>query len=110
GRPRDRIGEIEVVERAAERGLFEGAAARGKRTDVRPLGARDLIDALQLRMRLEQRLTQLRQRVVRKLAAQHIRQRAQDRPVFARVAWWEGGAATHLHAPLGAYLAARLPA
>ena len=86
GRPRDRIGEIEVVECVAEGSPFESAAARGQRSDIRPLGGHDLIEALQVGMRLEQRLTQLCKRVVRKLVADYVRQRAQDRPVLARVA------------------------
>src|ERR1700730_1388780 len=53
GCPRDRIGEIEVVKRATERSLLQGAAARGKRRDMCPLGGGNLIDALQLGMRLE---------------------------------------------------------
>ena len=52
-------------------------------------------------MRLEQRLAQLRKRIVGKPVAEHVRERAQDRPVLARIAGRERGAAGHLHAALG---------
>ena len=63
--------------------------------------ARDLVDAHEMRMRGEQRLAQLRQRVVRQLVAEHVGQRAQDRPVLARVAGRERGAVGQLHAAFG---------
>ena len=59
-------------------------------------------------MRLEQSLAQLRQRVIRKLVAEHVRQRAQDRPVLARLARRERGPAGHLHASLGVDVDCRL--
>ena len=57
-----------------------------------------------VRMRLVKRLPQRRERVVGKLLAQHVRQRAQDRPILARVARREGGARRHLHPAFGVHV------
>ncbi len=54
-----------------------------------------------MRMRLEQRLAQSAERIVGQLVAEHVRERAQDRPVLARIAGRERGAAGHLHPSLG---------
>ena len=52
-------------------------------------------------MRGEQRLTQSIERVEGKLVTQRFGQRAQNRPVFARIARREGRTARHLHAAFG---------
>ena len=52
-----------------------------------------------MRMRLEQGGAQRGERVVGKLVPEHIGQRAQDRPVLARIARREARARRHLHAP-----------
>ena len=55
-------------------------------------------------MGLVERLAERRERVVGELFAQHVRERAQDRPVLARIAGREGGARRHLHPPLGIHM------
>src|SRR5256885_10012391 len=65
GCARDRVGEIEVGNGRAERRLLGRAAARGEFLDVGRATRRDLIDAREMRMCLEQRSAELAQRGVR---------------------------------------------
>ena len=56
----------------------------------------------EMRMRLEHRRAQLRaSELIGQRCAEHVRQRAQDRPVLARVARREARAVGHLHAAFG---------
>ncbi len=73
----------------------------GKILQVGGIARRDLADALHVRVSGEQRLAQLRQRVIGKLLAQHVGQRAQNRPILPRVAGRECGARRHLHPAFG---------
>ena len=52
-------------------------------------------------MSLEQAAPQFRQRVVGQPAAQHVRERAQDRPVLTRLSRRKRGARSHLYATFG---------
>ena len=52
-------------------------------------------------MRLEQRPAQGGQGIVRQPVAQHVRERAHDRPVFPRLAGRKRGPSGHLHAAFG---------
>ena len=54
-----------------------------------------------MRMRGKHRLPQRAERIVGQLVAEHVGQRAQDRPVLARVARRKRGAVRHLHAAFG---------
>src|SRR3954466_8156596 len=56
GRPRDRVGEIVVVDDRAERRLVGLALHRRKRADVGGAARHDLADAGEMRPFLEQRL------------------------------------------------------
>ena len=101
GGARDRIGEIEVVD-GLTNGALSGVPARPASFSIAAGSAGSIcVDALQMRMRREQRAAQLRQRVVRQPLAEHVGQRAQDRPILARVAGRKRGARRHLHAALG---------
>src|SRR6185437_15979606 len=64
GGTRDRIGQIEFMNRGHERRLVGLAAEPGQIVDVGGSAGRDLVYPHQMRVRREQRLAQLRQRVI----------------------------------------------
>ena len=98
---RYRIGEIIIVHDRAERRLVRGAAKRRELLQRGGVSRRDLTDPQQMRVRLEQRLAQRRERVIGQPVSQDVRQRPQDRPIFARVARWERRPRRHLHPAFG---------
>src|SRR6476661_4085453 len=93
GSPRDRVGQIEILDRTLERGLVELAALTRQRIDVAGLARLDLVHPHQMRHGLEQGLAQRLQGIIGQLLAEHIRQRTEDRPVLARLAGRERRAA-----------------
>ena len=103
GRARDRVGEVEVLDRRS--GTAPCPASPPTRESWRmsagPPGTIWPMRA-EMRMRLEQRLRAARaSESIGQLRAEHVGQRAQDRPVLARVAGREARAVGHLHAAFG---------
>src|ERR1700694_5208858 len=52
-RPRDRVGQIKILDRSLERRLLDAAALGRERLDAISIAGLDLVDAHQMRHRLE---------------------------------------------------------
>ena len=76
GGARNRIGEIEVINRIREAGVFRRAAQRCKGHDVGTGAGRNLIQTREMRVGAEQACPQPAEQIVRKLATQDLRARA----------------------------------
>src|SRR6185437_12742267 len=73
GGARDRIGQIEFMNRGHERRLVRLAAELGQIVDIGGTAGRDLVKTHEMPMRREQRLAQLRQRIIRQRMAERCR-------------------------------------
>src|SRR5260221_9507988 len=90
----DRIGLIEIGDRIGERRRRDRAGT----AELAPWRRRHRVDGGEMRIGIDEVAAQLGKRIVRQFAAERVRQGAQDRPVLARVARREDGAARRLDA------------
>src|SRR5947209_16851048 len=96
GGARDRIAKIEIVDGRTKWSAVRRTAPACESNDFRASAGRNLVDARKMRMGLEQRPPEGGERIVRQPMPEHIGERAQDRPILARVAWRERGARREL--------------